>query len=75
MTQGTQSWYSVTTWRDEVGREVGGGFWRKGTHVCPWLIHVDVWQRPSQYCNYPPIKINKVFKDTCKQKSLGDINK
>ena len=35
------------------------GFRRKGTNVCLWLIHVDVWQNPSQYYNYPPIKINK----------------
>ena len=21
-----------------------------GTHVHPWLIHVDVWQKSSQYC-------------------------
>ena len=25
-------------------------FRREGTHVCLWLSHVDVWQRPSQYC-------------------------
>ena len=24
-----------------------------------WPIHVDIWQKPSQYCNYPPININK----------------
>ena len=33
------------------GRE--GGEWGiqdGGTHVHPWLIHVDVWQKPSQYC-------------------------
>ena len=22
-----------------------------------WLVHVDTCQKPSQYCNYPPIKI------------------
>ena len=21
-----------------------------------WLIHDDVWQKPTQYCNYTPIK-------------------
>ena len=21
-----------------------------GTHVNPWLIHVNVWQKPLQYC-------------------------
>ena len=32
------------------GEEVGGGF-RMGTHVHPWVIHVNVWQKPPQYCN------------------------
>ena len=27
-------------------------------HVYLW-IHTDARQKPSQYCNYPPIKINK----------------
>ena len=26
----------------------GGSGW--GTHVNPWLIHVNVWQKPLQYC-------------------------
>ena len=29
---------------------VGRGFRSEGTHVCLWPIHVDVWQKPSQYC-------------------------
>ena len=33
-----------------VGWEVGGKFKRKGTCVYLWLIHVDVWQKPTQYC-------------------------
>ena len=24
--------------------------WGGRTHVHPWLIHVDVWQKPPQYC-------------------------
>ena len=31
-----------------------GGRWEGGlgcgTHVHPWLIHVNVWQKPPQYC-------------------------
>ena len=31
-----------------------GGRWEgvqdEGTHVHPWLIHVNVWQKPLQYC-------------------------
>ena len=23
----------------------------RGTHVYLWLIHVDIWQKPPQYCN------------------------
>ena len=30
------------------GRWEGGS--RQGTHVHPWLIHVNVWQKPPQYC-------------------------
>ena len=26
----------------------GGSGW--GTHVNPWLIHINVWQKPLQYC-------------------------
>ena len=42
MTQGTQVWCSVTTQRGEMGREE--------TYAYLWLIHVDVWQKLSQYC-------------------------
>ena len=30
------------------GRWEGGSGWE--THVHPWLIHVNVWQKPLQYC-------------------------
>ena len=36
----------------------GFGVQDGGTHVDPWLIRVDEWQKPPQSCNYPPIKIN-----------------
>ena len=29
--------------------EVGGRFKREGTYVYLWLIHVGVWQKPTQY--------------------------
>ena len=40
-----------------LGRPRGMGWRRRwergagwGTHVNPWLIHVNVWQKPLQYC-------------------------
>ena len=30
--------------------ERGGRGLRMGKHVHPWLIHVNVWQKPQQYC-------------------------
>ena len=41
---------SVTTQRDGKGWELEGRFRREGTYVYLWLIHVDVWQKPKQYC-------------------------
>ena len=39
----TQSWCTGATLKDGMGRKVGGGF-RMGTHVHPWLTHVNVRQ-------------------------------
>ena len=30
------------------GRQEVGSAW--GTHINPWLIHINVWQKPLQYC-------------------------
>ena len=49
MKQGAQGQCTGMTLRDGMGKEVeGGSGW--GTHVHPWLIHVNVWQNPPQYC-------------------------
>ena len=49
MIQGAWGWYTGMTQRDGMEREVGGGSgWE--THVHPWLIHVNVWQKTLQYC-------------------------
>ena len=37
---------SVTAWRDRVGR---WGAPMEGTHECLWPIHIDFWQKPSQF--------------------------
>ena len=41
-----------------MGREVGGGSgW--GTHVHPWLIHTNVFQKPPQYCKVISLQLKK----------------
>ena len=37
------------------GRGEGGSGW--GTAVHPWLIHVDVWEKPPQYGKVISLKI------------------
>ena len=39
------------------GRREGG--WGRGTHVNPWLIHVNVWQKPLQYCKVISLQLIK----------------
>ena len=53
----------------EVRKGWGGGFKREETCVYVWLIHVDVWQKPTQHCKaiILQFKINKCFKSS----SLG----
>ena len=31
-----------------------------GTHVDPWLIHVNVWQKPLQYCKVISLQLVKI---------------
>ena len=40
-------WDNPGGWDGEGG---GRGVQEWGTHVRPWLIHVNVWQNPPQYC-------------------------
>ena len=59
-------WPGGIGWR---GRWEGGSGWR--THVNPWLIHVNVWQKPLQYCkviSLQLIKINEKKKDKRKRR-------
>ena len=54
-------WDNLKGWLE---RKEGVGFRMEGTLVYLRPIHVDVWKKPSQYCNYTPIKVNKNFKKT-----------
>ena len=61
MRQGAQGWSTGMTLRDGMGREGGSGW---GTHVHPWLIHVNVWQKPLQYYKVISPQLNKFFKNS-----------
>ena len=61
-----QGWCTGKTQRDGMGREVeGGSGW--GTQVNPWLIHVNVWQKPPQYCKVIifQLKLKKKKESAC----------
>ena len=36
------------------------GGWGWVTHVNPWLIHVNVWQKPLQYCKVISLQLIKI---------------
>ena len=58
------------------GRWEGGSGW--GTIVNPRLIHVNVWQKPLQYCKVISLqltKINEKKKVDIKKKTLKNKNK
>ena len=42
-------------WR---GRWERGSGW--GTHVNPWLIHVNIWQKPLQYFKVISLQLIKI---------------
>ena len=42
-------------WR---GRWEGGSGW--GIHANPWLIRVNVWQKPLQYCKLISLQLIKI---------------
>ena len=51
------------------GRWVGGSGW--GTHVHPWLIHENVWQKPLQYCKVISLQLKeKKVKEESKKVAL-----
>ena len=60
MRQGAQGWCTGMTLRDGMGREVEGGGSGWGTHVHPWLIHVNVWQKPLQYCKVISLQLKLI---------------
>ena len=49
-------WDNPEGW-DGEGRGWGSGW---GTHVDPWLIHVNVWQKPPQYCKVISLQLKEI---------------
>ena len=66
-------WDSPEGWDGEgCGRGVQDG----GTHVHPWLIHVDIWQKPPQYYKVISLQFKKKKKKkepTCNARDPGLI--
>ena len=52
------------------GRWEGALGW--GTHVNPWLIHVNVWQKALQYCKVISLQLIKIKEK--KVMCLNDIS-
>ena len=50
-------WDNSEGWGGEGGgKEVQDG----GTHVHPWLIHVDVRRKPPQYCKVTGLQVKYI---------------
>ena len=52
------------------GRWEGESGW--GTHVNPWLIHVNVWQKPLQYCKVISLQLIKINGEKKKEMGIPD---
>ena len=50
------------------GRLERGSGW--GTHVNPWLIHVNVWQKPLKYYKVISLQRLKIIGEKKKEKTL-----
>ena len=65
-------WCIGMTQRDGMGRDVGGGSgW--GTHANPCLIHVNVWQKPLQYCKVISLQLIKINGKKQKNKTILQV--
>ena len=45
------------------GEGRGQGVWDGGTHIKSSLIHVNVRQKPPQYCKIISLQLNKLIKN------------
>ena len=63
-----------------LGRPRGmgwGGRWERGlgwgTHVNPWMIHVNVWQKPLQYCKVISLQLIKISEKQQKKEMTSKL--
>ena len=42
-----------------MGREMGGRFRREGIYVYLWLIHVEVWEKTTEFCKAIILQLKK----------------
>ena len=47
----------------------------RGIHVYLWLIHVNVWQKPLQYCKVISLQLIKINEKKRGEGLLGTLNK
>ena len=67
---GLVHWDDPEGWDGEGGWEEGSGW---GTHVNPWLIHVNVWQKLLQYCKVISLQVIKIKKKKKKRKYMSAL--
>ena len=53
------------------GRWEGVSGWGTGT---PWLIHVNVWQKPLQYCKVTSLQLNKLKRESSPTLQVKSFN-
>ena len=51
------------------GRWEGSSRW--GTHVHPWLIHVNVWQKALKYCKVTCLQLKQIYTHTHRKEGMG----
>ena len=56
------------------GRWEGGSEW--GARVNPWLIHVNAWQKPLQYCKVISLQLKEInfFKNLSRNQFFNFIH-
>ena len=64
---GLVHWEDPEGWDGEGGRRWGSG-WE--THINPWLIHVNVWQKPLQYCKVISLQLIKINEEKNQDKPI-----